>query len=303
MATIDISGLTKDYSHGRGIFQVSFQVEEGECLGFLGPNGAGKSTTIRHLLGFSKPDSGYAHILGKDLSKDRSLFSRIGYLPGEVSLPKALTGKSFLLEQMHIRHIHAIERMARLATFFKLDLSERCGAMSLGSKRKVAILNAFLFSPDILILDEPSSGLDPLMQEKFLAFLAKEKKERNLTMLFSSHIFEEMERVSDRIAVIKDGRIKNILTREELLKGGRKTYLVTLSTQAEFLRMKENPVFKPIEEREGERELLFAPEEEKTKEFLSFLSSFDILDFLPKRETLRDIFLSYYREERTFQGL
>ena len=302
MTIIDIRHLTKDYSQQRGIFDVTFQVEKGECVGFLGPNGAGKSTTIRHLLGFSKPDSGTATIYGKDVSKDRKILEKVGYLPGEIALPKRLTGKEFLLEQMALRQKGNIDRMAFLANLLKLDLEERCGDMSLGSKRKTAIVNAFLFDPEVLILDEPSSGLDPVMQTIFLNFFDEERR-KGKTVLFSSHIFAEVEKTSDRVVVIKDGKIVARIGKEELVRGGEKTYEVTLGKKEDFIKLSHSSAFPLLSKDEGKRTLLFRFADSALPSFLESIKDLDIVDFIPHKETLRELFLSYYREERTFAGI
>ncbi len=302
MTVIDIQHLTKDYSQQRGVFDVSFSVEEGECVGFLGPNGAGKSTTIRHLLGFSKPDSGKATILGKDVAKDRATLSQVGYLPGEIALPKPLTGREFLMEQMALRKKGDIGRMESLASLFQLDLDERCGDMSLGSKRKTAIVNTFLFDPEILILDEPSSGLDPVMQTVFLDFFDAQRR-KGKTVLFSSHVFAEVEKASDRVIVIKDGRIVARIGKEELIRGGEKTCVVVLGNDRDFERLSASSAFLPFSRDTAKRELIYRFEDERLPAFLETLKGLDVVDFSPRKKTLRELFLSYYKEERTYSGL
>ena len=302
MPIIQISGLTKDYGHHRGIFNVSFDVDAGECVGFLGPNGAGKSTTIRHLLGFSRPDSGKALLLGEEAFKRRKVLRDVGYLPGEISLPRSLTGRKFLEEQMAIRNFDASQRLTELASFFDVDLEETCRDMSLGSKRKVAILNAFLFDPSVVVLDEPSSGLDPRMQERFLDFL-EEKKKGGKTMLFSSHVFAEVERISDRIVIIKDGQIVSTISHEELQKGGRKSYKVLFKDEESFRMALSEGNFVPFREDPVRKEAVYFTPDEKLGDFLAFLRKFQVQEFHPHRETLKEMFLSYYLENKDFEGL
>ena len=172
MPVIEVSHLTKDYGHGRGVFDVSIKVEQGMCYGFLGPNGAGKTTTIRHLMGFSKPQSGSTSILGCDSwNCADELKNAVGYLPGEIAFPKGLTGTEFLDMQMKMRRVKEETYKNELLERFQLDPSMRVEKMSLGVRRKLAVVTAFLHDPDILILDEPTSGLDPIMQQNFIDFI------------------------------------------------------------------------------------------------------------------------------------
>ena len=207
MSIIDVEHLTKDYGSGRGVFDVSIHVNEGEVFGFLGPNGAGKSTTIRHLMGFSQPDSGSTKLLGKDsFSHYHEVLNQVGYIPGEIALPAGLTGWEFIHMMQDMYGIHNDEMLKKMLDLFKLEdnvLKGDTKHMSLGVKRKLAIVTAFMSDPQILILDEPTSGLDPVMQQNFINFIVEEKK-RGKTILLSSHIFSEVDATCDRIAIIKD---------------------------------------------------------------------------------------------------
>lgn len=178
MRVIDVNALTKDYGSGRGVFDVSFHVDQGEVFGFLGPNGAGKSTTIRHLMGFSKPDSGSTLIFGKD-SFDRysEILSRVGYIPGEIALPAGLTGWEFLHMMQSLQHNKNDALLKKLIALFELDPSGDTKRMSLGVKRKLAVVTAFMNDPEVLILDEPTSGLDPVMQETFIDYVKRRRNE------------------------------------------------------------------------------------------------------------------------------
>ena len=172
MSVIDVEHLTKDYGSGRGVFDVSFRVDKGEVFGFLGPNGAGKSTTIRHLMGFSKPDSGSTKIFGREtFEKYFEILGRVGYIPGEIALPAGLTGWEFLRMMQALQKCRNEERLAYLLKIFELDPSGETKRMSLGVKRKLAVVAAFMSDPDVLILDEPTSGLDPVMQDVFVDFI------------------------------------------------------------------------------------------------------------------------------------
>ena len=216
MSVIEVNSLTKDYGSGRGVFDVTFQVEKGEVFGFLGPNGAGKSTTIRHLMGFSKPQSGQTKIFGKDtFDKYFEILGNVGYIPGEIALPAGLTGWEFIRMMQHLQKCRNDEQLNYLLKIFELDPSGETKRMSLGVKRKLAVVTAFMSDPDVLILDEPTSGLDPVMQEVFIEFIRKEK-ERGKTILLSSHIFSEVDATCDRIAIIKDGKIVSDFIADDL---------------------------------------------------------------------------------------
>lgn len=231
---IEIDDLTKDYGHGRGIFHINLSVNKGECFGFLGPNGAGKTTTIRHLMGFSKPQTGSAKILGKECRDHAAqLQTTVGYLPGEIALPSGITGTEFLEMMRKMRHVENDEYCNMLLDKFELDPRMETKQMSLGVKRKLAVVTAFLHDPDILILDEPTSGLDPIMQEKFIEYVISEKK-RGKTVFMSSHIFEEIEEVCDRVAMIRDGRIVDTIGLYQLRHWETKHFDLTFATDEDL---------------------------------------------------------------------
>ena len=205
MNVIEVNNLTKDYGSGRGVFDVSIAVNKGEVFGFLGPNGAGKSTTIRHLMGFSKPDSGETLIFGKPtFKKYYEILDKVGYIPGEIALPAGLTGYEFIRMMQDMQGVKNDAQLKRMLDMFELSDEVLYGdtkRMSLGVKRKLAVVTAFMHDPEVLILDEPTSGLDPVMQDVFVKYIHEEKA-RGKTILLSSHIFSEIDSTCDRIAII-----------------------------------------------------------------------------------------------------
>ena len=237
MQTIEVENLTKDYGFGRGVFDVSISVKPNEVFGFLGPNGAGKSTTIRHLMGFSKPDGGHTRLFGEEtFDKYYDVLGRVGYIPGEVALPQGLTGRDFIDMETELRKRSGAKSVLLDEMLKKFELDDtvlRCETkrMSLGVKRKLAVVTAFMHDPEVLILDEPTSGLDPVMQERFVEYV-HELKARGKTILLSSHIFSEIDSTCDRIAIIKDGRIVNQFVANELKHASRKFYDVKFATPA-----------------------------------------------------------------------
>jgi ABC-2 type transport system ATP-binding protein len=209
-AMIEVDGLTKTYGGKRGINDVSFHVEEGEVFGFLGPNGAGKTTTIRILMALLRADSGTAKIAGLD-SWEQSLKIKklIGYVPGEPSLDPNLTGGQILEYFANLRGGVDQAYLKKLIERLELDTSKKFRQYSTGNKRKVVLIQAFMHRPRLLILDEPTNGLDPLNQQEFDA-MVREAREEGHTVLVSSHVLSEVEKICTRVGIIREGRIVRI---------------------------------------------------------------------------------------------
>ena len=300
MSVINVNGLTKDYGSGRGVFDVSFEVNEGEVFGFLGPNGAGKSTTIRHLMGFSKPDGGDCSIFGLDTFKDYDkILNNVGYIPGEIALPAGLTGTEFLRMMQDLQGVHNEERLNYLLDLFQLDPNIETKKMSLGVKRKLAIVSAFMNDPKVLILDEPTSGLDPVMQEVFIEFIRKEK-ELCKTILLSSHIFSEVDATCDRIAIIKDGHLVSNFIADELRHSTSKFYSIYVDKDIDKLK-EELKQFKIVKARKDHITVMINDNE--VNKLMSVISKIDVLDFVHHKETLEDYFMKYYKEDKSFEGV
>lgn len=204
---ISIEGLTKYYKKNLGINDVSFEVSEGEVFGYLGPNGAGKTTTIRILMDFIRSDAGRAKIFGLDSLKDsRKIHQNIGYLPGELSLYPNLKIQEYLEYFANLKRKLDWPYINELAERFNLNLEQQIKTLSSGNKQKVGLIQAFMHKPELLILDEPTKGLDPLMQQEFFS-LVEEVKSEGRTILLSSHVLSEVERVCDRVGIIRKGKI------------------------------------------------------------------------------------------------
>jgi len=207
MNVIEINNLTKYYGKQRGITDVSFSVKEKEIFGFIGPNGAGKSTTLRTLLALIYPTSGSAKIFGKDCIKyGPEIKKEIGYLPSEVFYYDKMKVIDLLKYSASFYKKDCSERIKELAEIMDLDLHKKIDDLSFGNKKKVGIVQGLLHEPKLIILDEPTGGLDPLMQQKFFELLQEENK-KGSTILFSSHILSEVQRLCDRVAIIKEGKI------------------------------------------------------------------------------------------------
>ena len=210
MSVIEVSKLTKYYGKARGIVDLSFHVDEGEIFGFIGPNGAGKSTTIRLLLSLIYPTSGNAAIFGKDCIKyGPKLRQEIGYLPSEVFYYDRMKVIDLLKYSASFYPKDSTQRMHELAELMELELNRRIEDLSFGNRKKVGIVQGLLHRPKLLFLDEPTAGLDPLMQRKTFQ-LIREENQRGVTVFFSSHILSEVQRMCNRVAIIKEGRIIEI---------------------------------------------------------------------------------------------
>lgn len=297
VSVIEVSHLTKDYGHGRGVFDVSLNVEKGVCYGFLGPNGAGKTTTIRHLMGFSRPQSGKTSILGRDSWKNSAeLKAEVGYLPGEIAFPKGLTGTEFLKMQMKMRKVSDDGYLKLLLKRFELDPAMSVDKMSLGVRRKLAVVTAFIHDPDILILDEPTSGLDPVMQNNFIDFILQEKK-RGKTILLSSHIFHEVDATCDRISIIKDGSIAADFVAGELKNISDKIYRVTFEDKASFDSFTSlDYTFHSKNENKLRARVVVKGDD--IGRLLSDISRLAVTDLQEIPFTLEDYFMSFYKNDR-----
>lgn len=210
MGILVVDNLTKSYGKARGVSQISFKLKEGEIFGFIGPNGAGKSTIIRTLVGFLKPTSGKASIFNMDVVKEtEKIKKRIGYLPSEVNYYSNMRTGDVLNYSAKFYRKDCSKRMKELADIFQVDMNKKIKSLSLGNKKKVAILQALIHEPKLLILDEPTNGLDPLMQNTFFEVLQKER-DKGVTIFFSSHVLSEVQKVCDRVGIIKEGKMLKI---------------------------------------------------------------------------------------------
>lgn len=302
MSIIEVSHLTKDYGHGRGVFDVSIETNQGECYGFLGPNGAGKTTTIRHLMGFSKPQKGTTSIEGKDSWKySAQLQNTVGYLPGEIALPAGLTGTEFLRMMAQMRGVKDDSYLKMLLDRFQLDPNIGTKQMSLGVKRKLAVVTAFMHDPDILILDEPTSGLDPIMQQVFIDYIAEEKK-RGKTIFLSSHIFHEVDATCDRIAIIKDGKIVSEFQADDLKNRSEKTYRVTFGDRESYDRFTQLP-YEFTSKNPGKVRARVKMDSGEVNRLIADIAELNVVDFHEIPFTLENYFMQFYKEDRVFEGV
>lgn len=285
---IETKKLTKYYGKARGIVDVDMAVEEGEIFGFIGPNGAGKSTTIRTLLGLIKKTSGSGTIFGMDCEKDKvKILAEVGYLPGEVFYYDKMRAIDLLRYSASFYKKDCTKRISELSDALSLDLNKKIEDMSLGNKKKVGIVQGLLHSPRLIILDEPTSGLDPLMQRTFFDLIQREN-ERGASVLFSSHILGEVQRICDRVAIIKEGRIVDLRRIEDLRRNSYKKVSITTESPLEGFSL---PGAAQITQEGGQTSFLYSGE---VNALFAKLASLPLVNADVSEPELEEIFLHYY---------
>ena len=223
---IEVKDLTKDYGKGRGVFDISFVVPKGKTFGYCGTNGAGKTTTLRHIMGFLKPDKGSVTVMGMDAWKESAKIKKlVGYLPGEIDFPPLESGSDFIEAQAELLGLKDMSKAERIINALQLDPTANLKRMSKGMKQKTALVAAFMHSPEIILLDEPTTGLDPLMRDAFINII-KEEKARGATIIMSNHMFDELEETCDYVGFIKDGHLIDIVDMEEIHNRPFREYLI-----------------------------------------------------------------------------
>jgi ABC-2 type transport system ATP-binding protein len=293
MPLIEISNITKDYGEGRGNFGVNLSVERGEAFGFVGTNGAGKTTLIRQMMGFLQPDSGSIKINGLDSWTDSAEIKQlIGYIPGEIAFPDAPTGTEFLRRQAELLGLSDMSYAKTITEKLQLDPTANLKRMSKGMKQKTAIVAAFMADSEILIMDEPTTGLDPLMRAEFVDILNDEKK-KGKTMFMSSHMFEEVEDTCDKVALIKDGKIIAVKSTLEIKHNQDKVYKIEFDTIDEYLRF-TGELFEFSEQREAQNQVLVNVHDKDIDRFMSVLKGYRVKFITEIKYTLEKYFKSLY---------
>ena len=286
---IETKDLTKFYGKNRGIKDVNITVRKGDVFGFLGPNGAGKSTTIRTLLDFIRPSSGSATILGMDCQKDSlAIRRRIGYVPGDANLYGHMTGWKYLAYIGGIRGHYDAAAAKKYAERFEIKLDRRVREYSSGMRQKVILIQALMNDPDLVIMDEPTKGLDPLVQQIFMD-VVREEAANGKTIFMSSHVLSEVEKVCNRVAIIKEG---SIVAEEDMESLKRKAGKVV---EVKFRGAKPEPFtisgIGNVARLNGYYRMTAAGD---VRSILRDLASYDVEDVNIHPMTLEDIFMQYY---------
>ena len=293
MNAIEIKNLTKVYGKNRGIQDINISVKEGEIYGFIGPNGAGKSTTIKTLLNFIYPTSGEALIFGMDSVKESEKIKEyIGYVPSEVRYYDDVKVKDIIKYAQSFYPKSNKEYVDRICNELELDMNKKMGELSLGNKKKVAIAQSLINNPKLLILDEPTNGLDPLMQKKLLNILIEEKEKGN-TVFLSSHNLVEVQNLCDRVCVIKEGKIVDII---EIEKSKTELKLkVTLSSSDITDDIVLNLSDKILDKNGKLYTFIYS---KNIDSLVKELANYKIDELLIEKENLEDAFLNYYENNK-----
>ena len=275
MSVIELNGLTKDYGEGRGVFDLELSVGKGEMMGYVGTNGSGKTTTIRNILGFLKPTRGSVSVNGLSSWEHASEIAKsIGYVPGEIAFPDLPTGIDFLKTQAEFLNLKNMNYANELIERLQLDPRANLKRMSKGMKQKTALVAALMNDAPIIILDEPTTGLDPLMRATFLDII-KEEHKKGKTILMSSHSFEELETTCDRVALINDGRIIDVCNMKDITDRPVKEFKTEFNTHEDFERFKKEK-FEIIRVQEQYNQVSVRIGAAETAKLLKVLKDYDV---------------------------
>ena len=287
---IEIKNLTKNYGRQRGIENINLEIPKGIVYGFIGPNGAGKSTTIKCIMNMIRKNSGEIIINGKKVeNKNYEVKQEIGYLPSEIHLYEDLTVKKLLKYSASFYKKDCTQKTEKLVKRLEIDINKKIEELSLGNLKKVGITLALMHNPQFIIMDEATSGLDPLMQEEFYKILEEEKAEEK-TIFFSSHILNEVKRICDKVAIIKEGKIVKIEDIESL----EDTNIIKVKIEAEEIEKleKELDIEQVIAKQENKIEFLYSKE---INSLIEKISKYKISKLLIQEIDMEEIFMHYYK--------
>ena len=290
---IDITDLSKFYGKARGIENVSLEIGEGEIFGFIGPNGAGKSTTIRILMNMIFPTGGSARIMGMDVIREtKKIKSQIGYIPSDANAYSSMDVHEFLSYCIRFYRVkNGEQRIVELSGLFELDLKRKIAELSMGNRKKVSIVQSLLHNPKLLILDEPTTGLDPLMQSVFFELL-REENQKGMTIFFSSHILGEVQMLCKRVAIIKEGKIIQVEDIETLRKRQLKKVYIEFGNKVN----KDGFSIQGIENvLSGPGNILSFMYSGNMNELVGMLAGNEIINLMIEEPSLEEIFMHYYK--------
>lgn len=289
---LELNKLTKRYGTERGVENIDLAIKKGEVFGFLGPNGAGKTTAIRTIMNFLRPSSGRATILGLDSVKDATkLKARVGYLAGDFEMYDNLTGRQYLEFIANLRHSEDPEaQITTLADVLEANLGKKIGTLSRGNMQKIALIAALLHDPDVLILDEPTTGLDPLIQNQFYN-LVRERTKRGQTVFMSSHILSEVQTICDRVGFMKEGKLVEVVDVNKARRSNKKEVRLVVHAGTKPMQL---PKFKQLEIITHTKSELRFITAEPSKSLLRWLYVQPADDVTIQRVSLEDMFLKLY---------
>lgn len=291
MSLIRVSKLSKDYKNEKGVYDLSFQIEKGEVFGLMGPLGSGKTTVMKILMGFVKPERGRCAIAGRDCWKKAEEIKKvIGYLPEDPKFPEDMTGLAMVKFQAEMRRKKGLERAFLLSDRLGISLHQKVEMMSEETKQKLAILCTFWYDPPIYLLDQPMRRLDRIVQSRLMELLLEEK-ERGKTIVIASHVFEDLERVCDRVALLKNGEMIALKDLEDLRYLKRKAHVVVFETEREAIRFSKQEDFF-VSELEGSR--LTVSMDGEMKPLLERLLEYQVDRIEPQVRGLEEAFVYYY---------
>jgi ABC-2 type transport system ATP-binding protein len=290
---IVVEHLTKSYGTTRGVVDLSFSVHTGEVFGFLGPNGAGKSTTIRTMLDFIRPSDGRITVFGQEPRRDApEIHARTGYVPGEFGLYERLRVRDYLEAFSSFRGGAGRDRFGPLAERLRLELDRTIHDLSHGNKQKVGLIQAFMHDPDLLVLDEPTQGLDPLVQQTFSELL-DEARGRGATVFLSSHILPEVERTCDRVGIIREGRLLSVDDIGDLKAKALRTivfHFAAVTDPATFAHLPS------VVSAEGHGDAVTLTVQGELDEIVKAAAQHTVVNVETREPSLEEIFLRAYRD-------
>ena len=288
---ISVKNLTKDYGKGRGIFDISFDVPKGCVFGYCGTNGSGKTTTLRHIMGFIKPQKGSVTVKGLDAWKNADEIKKyIGYVPGEIAFPQVESGSEFLKIQAESVGLKDMSKAETIINALQLDPTANLRRMSKGMKQKTALVAAFMHSPEIIILDEPTTGLDPLMRDVFVNII-KAEKARGATIIMSNHMFDELEETCDYVGFIKDGHLIDVVDMEKMRNLPYRDYVIKFANKKDFDEINLSKM-ELLEKDEFELSITVRVELKYINEAVKEFRNRDIKSLTEKKHTLEEYFIS-----------
>ena len=294
---IEIKNLTKDYQNNRGIFDISLDINKGEMIGFVGTNGSGKTTTIRSILGFIKPTKGMVYVNGMEAWKNQDKIAKlVGYVPGEIAFPDLKTGVNFIKSQAEYKHIKNLDYADSLIKELQLDPKANLKRMSKGMKQKTALVAALMADAPIIILDEPTTGLDPLMRDAFLNIIKREHK-KGKTIFMSSHMFNEMEDTCDKVALISNGHIIDVANMNAIRNRKEVDFKIEFNDKESFDKFKSLN-FKIIRIQEQFNQYTIEIEKDKINELFNSLKDLNVKFIAEVKYTLERHFKEIMEENK-----